>query len=291
MSENYIKPEIKVARKRSNRPVRNIHFAFDEKYAKLGQGLTYIIETHGCQANEADSEQMVGLLRAMGFEEARAIDEADLIIINTCAVRETAESKVYGEIGRLKKYKRLNPNLVIAIGGCMPQEEVTVERILAKHRHVDIVFGTHNLYRLPELLHRVIVDKQRVIEVFSEEGEIVENLPTIRKNRYKAWVNIMFGCDEFCTYCIVPYTRGKERSRHPDAIVEEVSKLAAQGYMEVTLLGQNVNSYGLDDPELGCDFPELLTRLKKIPIPRIRFTTSHPKDFSDRLIDVLATGG
>ncbi len=290
-NNNIVAPEIRAARRRTHDPAMEIDFVFEDKYANLGNGKSYFIETHGCQANEADSEQLAGILVKMGFVLADSVAEADIVIINTCAVRETAESKVYGEIGRLKQYKRSRPDMIIAIGGCMPQEEVTVERILAKHQHVDIVFGTHNLYRFPELLYRALISKEKIVEVFSEEGAIVEDIPVLRKNKFKAWVNIIYGCDEFCTYCIVPYTRGKERSRRPEQIISEVTGLIAEGYKEVTLLGQNVNSYGLDNSGLNCDFPDLLDRLRELPIPRIRFTTSHPKDFSDKLIGVLAKGG
>lgn len=284
------KPIIQVARKRSLREVAIENFVIDERFFALGKNISYMIQTHGCQANEADSEKIRGLLEMVGFTPTEDIETAGLIVVNTCAVRESAENKVYGEIGRLKKYKKIRPDLIIALGGCMSQEETTVEKILKTYPQVDIIFGTHNLHQLLEYLDTLIAKKQRVIEVFSEEGRIVENVPTVRMNRFKAWVNIMYGCDEFCTYCIVPYTRGKERSRKMEHIIAEVRELIDQGYKEVTLLGQNVNSYGLDIPEEDCTFPKLLEKLSETDIKRIRFTTSHPKDFSKELIDVLAKG-
>jgi tRNA-2-methylthio-N6-dimethylallyladenosine synthase len=284
------KPEIKLARKRSSSLTNTTRFVMDERFSDLGRDRSYLIQTHGCQANESDSERIAGLLVAMGFSPAKSVETADLIIINTCAVRENAEAKVFGEIGRLKQFKESNPNMILAIAGCMPQEEVVVEKILKTYRHVDIVFGTHNLHQLPQYLDLVIREKRQLIDVFSEEGDIVENVPAVRANRFKAWVNIMYGCDEFCTYCIVPYTRGKERSRHADDIVSEIKGLIADGYQEVTLLGQNVNAYGLDLPDGSITFADLLETLSLLPIPRIRFTTSHPKDFSPRLIEVLSRG-
>ncbi len=290
MKTSINKPTIIAARKRSPREVVIENFEIDERFFGLGKQLNYLIQTHGCQANEADSEKIRGLLEMVGFNPTEEIENADLIIVNTCAVRESAENKVYGEIGRLKKFKKIKPGLIIALGGCMSQEEATVEKILKTYPQVDIVFGTHNLHQLLEYLYKKIVDKQRVIEVFSEEGKIVENVPSVRMNRYKAWVNIMYGCDEFCTYCIVPYTRGKERSRKQEQIIKEVQELIEEGYQEVTLLGQNVNSYGLDLPDIDCTFPNLLKKLSQMDIKRVRFTTSHPKDFSQELVDVLATG-
>lgn len=282
------KPNLKQARKRSRDVVSVIEYHTDDYIKDLGIGKKYLIQTHGCQANEADTEVIKGMLQSQGFEETNAIEDTDLIVINTCAIRENAENKVFGELGRLKSYKRVNPNLIIAVAGCMPQEEATVERILSKYKHVDIVFGTHNISRFLNYLYYVMKENKKMIEVFSEEGNIVEHLPQARDNRFKAWVNIMYGCDEFCTYCIVPYTRGKERSRRKEYIVEEVKKLVEMGYKEITLLGQNVNSYGLDFQDEDYSFADLLDELSDLDIPRIRFTTSHPKDFSDELIDVIA---
>ena len=211
--------------------------------------------------------------------------------MNTCAIRENAENRVFGELGRLKKYKKNNPDLIMGVCGCMPQEEKVVERLLKKFQHVDLVFGTHNIYKLPEYLETVVMSKERVIEVFSEEGSIVENMPKIRENTRKAWVNIMYGCDEFCTYCIVPYTRGKERSRNKEHILAEVQELIDKGYKEITLLGQNVNSYGRDFKDQKYKFADLLKELNQMDISRVRFTTSHPKDFDLETVMVLANAG
>ncbi|MBU1144407.1 MAG: tRNA (N6-isopentenyl adenosine(37)-C2)-methylthiotransferase MiaB [Firmicutes bacterium] len=291
MSEtNYNKPLLKNARKRSFNETIVSEYQIPLEIKNFGKNKKYLIQTHGCQANEADSEKLRGLLETEGFFKTDDLNEADLIIINTCAIRKNAENKVFGEIGRLKKYKVLNPNLVLAVGGCMPQEEEVVEKLLKTYPQVDIIFGTHNLHKFLEYLYRVMIQKERMIEVLSFEGEIVEHVPTVRENRYKAWVNIMYGCDEFCTYCIVPYTRGKERSRKPIHIIEEINELITQGYKEVTLLGQNVNSYGLDFVNEKYTFADLLKELSSLPIERIRFTTSHPKDFSFDLIDMLAKG-
>ena len=282
------KPDLRKARKRSRDEVQVIEYQIDDYIKNLGVGKKYLIQTHGCQANEADTEVIKGMLESQAFKETNILEEADLIVINTCAIRENAENKVFGELGRLKSYKRVNPDLIIAVAGCMPQEEATVERILSKYKHVDIVFGTHNISSFLNYLYYVMVENKKMIEVFSEEGNIIEHLPQARDNRFKAWVNIMFGCDEFCTYCIVPYTRGKERSRRKEYIIEEVKKLVELGYKEITLLGQNVNSYGLDFADEQYDFADLLNELSDLDMPRIRFTTSHPKDFSDELIDVIA---
>lgn len=287
---DYKLPELNKARKRLHNETEIIHYELDEKFLTMGDGLTYIIQTHGCQANLADTEKLSGLLETAGFKKTNAEEEADVIIINTCAIRENAEKKVFGEIGRLKHLKMKNPDVIIAIGGCMPQEEVVVERLLKTYRQVDIIFGTHNLHQFLSFLYQAKVEKKRVVDVRSFEGDIIEDVPTARDHRFKAWVNIMFGCDEFCTYCIVPYTRGKERSRRPENIVDEVKELIAKGYQEVTLLGQNVNSYGLDFEDITYHFSDLLKELSALDIPRIRFTTSHPKDFNSETIDILATG-
>ena len=282
------RPDLKSARKRTKSEVEIKEYANIGNIKDIGKDKKYIIQTHGCQANEADSEVLRGLLESQGFTPTEHLEDTDLVIINTCAIRENAENKVFGELGRLKSYKRINPNMIIAVAGCMPQEEAVVERIIKKYPHVDLVFGTHNIDKLLDYLDFVLKTKKPLIEVYSKEGEIIEHLPQVRDNRFKAWVNIMFGCDEFCTYCIVPYTRGKERSRKKEYIIEEIKVLIKQGYQEITLLGQNVNSYGLDFVEEKYDFADLLEDLAKLDIPRIKFTTSHPKDFSGKLIDVIA---
>ncbi len=282
------KPDLGKARKRSRSIVETIEYNKDETIKNLGLGKKYLIQTHGCQANEADTEILKGMLEDQGFVNTDKLEEADLVLINTCAVRENAENKVFGELGRLKSYKRVNPDMILIIAGCMSQEEATIDKIMTKYKHVDMVIGTHNISDFLVHLNLVINEKKKMIEVLSHEGNIVERLPHARDHRFKAWVNIMYGCDEFCTYCIVPYTRGKERSRQKEYIIEEVKALKAAGYHEITLLGQNVNSYGLDFEDKSYTFPHLLNDLSETGIERIRFTTSHPKDFSDELIDVIA---
>ncbi|WP_100404409.1 tRNA (N6-isopentenyl adenosine(37)-C2)-methylthiotransferase MiaB [Bacillus solitudinis] len=257
----------------------------------IGHGKKFLIRTYGCQMNTHDSENMAGLLLDMGFESTEETEEADVILLNTCAIRENAENKVFGEIGHLKTLKVEKPELIVGVCGCMSQEENVVNRIMQKHQHIDLIFGTHNIHRLPHLLRDALYGKEMVIEVWSKEGDIVENMPRARKGKTLAWVNIMYGCDKFCTYCIVPYTRGKERSRHPEDIIAEVRDLARQGYKEITLLGQNVNAYGKDLEGNKFGLGELMAEIHKIDIPRVRFTTSHPRDFDDYLIEVLAQGG
>ncbi|WP_027963259.1 tRNA (N6-isopentenyl adenosine(37)-C2)-methylthiotransferase MiaB [Halalkalibacillus halophilus] len=287
----YEEPNLRKAQKRGKQDVvYHDDFKIDEQFQGLGTGKKYLIRTYGCQMNEHDTEVMSGIFEAMGYEATTDTKEADVILLNTCAIRENAENKVFGEIGHLKPLKVENPDLIIGVCGCMSQEEAVVNRILEKHHQVDLIFGTHNIHRLPQLVHNAHLSKERVIEVWSKEGDVIENLPKRRAGNIKAWVNIMYGCDKFCTYCIVPYTRGKERSRRPEDIIQEVRHLAAQGYKEVTLLGQNVNAYGKDlDIEYGLG--DLMDEIRKIDIPRVRFTTSHPRDFDDRLIEVLAKGG
>lgn len=285
--DKYFKPDLNQARKRSKKTVEELKFQLGEAHEKIGLGKTYKIDTYGCQGNEADSETMAGILELMGFTKTDHEDQADVIIINTCAIRENAENRIWGELGRLKNYKRQNPNLILGLAGCMAQEENVVERVLKKYQHVDIVFGTHNIHMLPEYIETAMFSKERVIEVFSREGEIIENLPKVRQHHFKAWVNIMFGCDEFCTYCIVPYTRGKERSRSKDEVIQEVKELVKQGYKEVTLLGQNVNAYGKDIKTDDYTFGDLLRDLDQTGIERIRFTTSHPHDLDEKTMHAM----
>ncbi|MFA5006397.1 MAG: tRNA (N6-isopentenyl adenosine(37)-C2)-methylthiotransferase MiaB [Candidatus Izemoplasmatales bacterium] len=284
------KPSLALARKRSQTASAFSAFTLPEGLSGFAAGRTFAIETYGCQANEADTERIAGLLLACGYEPAASSAEADLIVFNTCAIRENAENKVFGELGRIKGYKLTRPGMKIAVGGCMPQEEAVVERILKKYDQVDVVFGTHNLHELPGMLRRAD-EGVRVVDVRSEEGGIVENVPRRRIAGPRAWVSIMYGCDEFCTYCIVPYTRGRERSRRPEDILAEIAALAAEGVREVTLLGQNVNSYGLDFQDRTYRFSDLLDAVRLLPVDRVRFTTSHPKDFSDDLVSSLARGG
>ena len=276
----YIKPDLKQARKRLTKDTEKIDFILEDQYKNIGNGKKYNVITFGCQGNEADSEVMSGILEQMGFKPS-AKEEADVLIINTCAIRENAEERFYGTIGGLKALKQNKKDMVICICGCMPQEEKTITKILDKYPQIDVVFGTHNIHMLPKYIKEAFDSKKRVIEVYSTEGNIVEKLPHIRVSNKKAWVNIMFGCDEFCTYCIVPYTRGKERSRRPEFIIEEVKDLVKNGYLEVTLLGQNVNAYGKDFTDIDYTFSNLLLDLSDTGIERIRYTTSHPRDLDE----------
>jgi len=290
-SKYFQPPSYKDAKKRGKEDVQvHYDFAIPEELSRFGEGKRYMIRTYGCQMNEHDSETMKGMLEAMGYEPTDEKLDADVILLNTCAIRENAEDKVFGELGHLKSLKLEKPNLVLGVCGCMSQEEGVVNRILSKHQHVDLIFGTHNIHRLPKLLQDAYYAKEMVVEVWSKEGDIIENMPKKREGM-KAWVNIMYGCDKFCTYCIVPYTRGKERSRRPEDVIAEVRELARQGFKEVTLLGQNVNAYGKDLEDIEYRFGDLMDDIRKIDIPRIRFTTSHPRDFDDHLIEVLAKGG
>lgn len=265
-------------------------FAIPEELQHMGAGKTYHIITYGCQMNEHDSETMMGMLEAMGYEYTADKLQADVILLNTCAIRENAEDKVFGELGHLKRLKTEKPDLILGVCGCMAQEEPVVRRIMQKYTYVDLIFGTHNIHRLPHLLKEAFFSKEMVLEVWSMEGDIIENLPKKREG-LKAWVNIMYGCDKFCTYCIVPYTRGQERSRRPEDVIAEVRELARQGFKEITLLGQNVNAYGKDFSDRSYTFANLMDDINKIDIPRVRFTTSHPRDFDDELIAVLAKRG
>ncbi|MGI6567240.1 MAG: tRNA (N6-isopentenyl adenosine(37)-C2)-methylthiotransferase MiaB [Firmicutes bacterium] len=245
------------------------------------------IRTFGCQMNERDTETIQGLLQQEGYGFTDNPEAADLILYNTCCVRENPERKVYGQVGMLQELKAKKPGLIIGICGCMPQQREELPVLLERLPHVDLFFGTHNIYRLPELLHRICATGERVVEILDEGGEPVEGLPAMRSSSFKAFVTIMHGCNNFCSYCIVPYVRGREHSRSPQAIVEEVQSLANGGVKEVTLLGQNVNSYG-KDLQSDADFADLLEMVNQVPgIEWIRFTTSHPKDISDKLIRQL----
>ncbi|MCC8122547.1 MAG: tRNA (N6-isopentenyl adenosine(37)-C2)-methylthiotransferase MiaB [Oscillospiraceae bacterium] len=247
-----------------------------------------LVDTYGCQQNEADSERLRGYLRAMGYAMTEQEDEADVIVINTCAIREHAEDRVFGNIGALVHTKRRNPGQVICLCGCMAQEEHVAERIRGSFRHVDLVFGPHALWRFPELLWRVVSRRGRVFENTDEPGSIAEGIPLLRKEGVKAWVSIMYGCNNFCTYCIVPYVRGRERSRAPEVILDEVRALVRQGYRDITFLGQNVKSYGKDRGR-AVDFADLLRMANEIPGEfLLRFMTSHPKDASQKLFDTMA---
>lgn len=246
----------------------------------LNREMRYCIVTLGCQMNAHDSETIAGMLDEMGMTPAESREQADLVLYNTCCVRENAENKALGNVIWLKELKALKPDLIIGVGGCMMQEEGMGEKVRKMYPFVDLAFGTHNMYRLPELLYRVICEKQRAIEITQEDGGICEGLPVHRRNNFSAYINIMYGCNNYCSYCIVPYVRGRERSRDMDKIVEEAKALADSGVQEIMLLGQNVNSYMGG----GAHFAELLYRLDQLDIPRVRFMTSHPKDISDELI-------
>ncbi len=254
-----------------------------------GRKRKYFIETYGCQMNEHDSEKLSAMLLQMGFEAGMLRDKADIIIFNTCCIRENAELKVYGNLGHMKSLKRKNPDLIIAVCGCMMQQAHIVDEIKNKYKHVDLVFGTHNVHNFPKLLMDVLkTPKNLIVEVWENEGKIIEGMPVDRKYITKAFVNIMYGCNNFCTYCVVPYVRGRERSRSVEAIVSEIETLVSRGTKEVTLLGQNVNSYGKTLEE-KTDFADLLRRINDIDgLKRLRFMTSHPKDISKKLIDTMA---
>ena len=280
-------PSMKDAKLRRKLDIETIRYRLEDKYNGMGIGKTYYIFTYGCQGNEADSEIMAGILEELGYTLSTDPMNSDVVLLNTCAIRENAEQRIWGVLGQLKGKKRENPNMIIGICGCMPQEENATNKILESYGFIDIVFGTHNRHHIPELLYQAYLTKSNVVEVLSNEGNIVEETPKARESKFKAWVNIMFGCDEFCTYCIVPYTRGRERSRAKDDIIAEVKDLVSKGYKEITLLGQNVNAYGKD---LGIDytFGDLLYDLDKTGIERIRYTTSHPKDLDEKTMVAMA---
>ena len=282
------KPDLLKAKIRTKEEVRTKtnEYIVKENLKQLGLNKKYYVKTYGCQMNEHDSENIKAILEDMSFTETDEMESADLILLNTCAIRENAHNKVFGMIGRIKNLKEKNPNLIAGICGCMAQEEVVVNEILERYNFLDIVFGTHNIHNLPNILYTAINKKDLEIEVLSIEGEVIENIPAKRDSKYKAWVNIMYGCDKFCTYCIVPYTRGKQRSREHQYIIDEVKELVEKGYQEVTLLGQNVNAYGKDLND-NYDMSNLLEDVAKTGINRIRFVTSHPWDFNDKMIEVI----
>lgn len=277
----YVSPEEMARQQRFIDEIKELNY---RKEVKTGKKKLYCLNTFGCQMNEHDSEKLAGMLAEMGYAETDNVNESDLVIYNTCCVRENAELKVYGHLGMLKPLKNQKPDLVIAVCGCMMQQPEVVEHIKKTYSHVDLIFGTHNLYKFPELLYSAMDSQTTVVDVWDCDGQIAENVAIERKDGVKAWVTVMYGCNNFCTYCIVPYVRGRERSRSMDDILEEVRMLGGQGFKEITLLGQNVNSYGKDIGD-GTSFAELIREVNKIPgIERIRFTTSHPKDLSDDLI-------
>lgn len=251
---------------------------------------SYFIKTHGCQANLRDEETLSGLLNGIGMKRCETQEEASIIIINTCSVRENANNKVYAEIGNIKKLKEKNKDSILILCGCMVETKDTLNNLINKYPHIDIIFGTHNIDDLVKLLYLYMdnKNKKRIVDVSSKEGDIIEDLPVSRNNKFSAFVNITFGCDKFCTYCIVPQTRGKERSRNIDDILKECQLLIKEGYKEITLLGQNVDSYGKDLKDQNIDFAYLLDKVASLPIKRVRFLTSYPSEFKDDVIDVIA---
>ncbi len=277
-------PNMIEAKKRTKIPVKYNYYNIDKN--DNFKGKKYFIRTYGCQMNVHDSEEIKALLESVGYQETLDMETSDLIILNTCAIRENAHDKVFGFLGRCKHLKKEKKDLIIALCGCMAQEEHVIDEILNKHKYIDIVFGTHNINELPNMLLEKI--NKTNINVYSKEGEVIEvgNLYK-RDSKYSAWVNIMYGCDKFCTYCIVPYTRGKQRSRKSKDILKEIEELKNKGYKEITLLGQNVNAYG-KDLENEITFSELLESVAKTNIERIRFVTSHPWDFTDEMIEIIA---
>ncbi|MBQ2941056.1 MAG: tRNA (N6-isopentenyl adenosine(37)-C2)-methylthiotransferase MiaB [Clostridia bacterium] len=258
---------------------------FAEKVKNIiGEGKKYLLITLGCQQNESDSEKLHGMLSEMGYTETELIDEADLILYNTCAVRENAEKKLFGRIGALKPYKEKNPDLIIGVCGCMTQQKGMDERFRRYYKYVDMVFGTYSLYALPEILYKVIEDRAQIRDIRDIDGEVTEGIPIKRQSNVKAYLSVMYGCNNFCSYCVVPYVRGRERSREYKDVLDEAKSIASSGIKEIMLLGQNVNSYNG-----GLSFAELVAKVSEIDgIERIRFMSSHPKDISSELIDVMA---
>ena len=282
-------PDLASARVRTKNKVciKRDDYVIPDSVKNIGRDKLYCIYTYGCQMNVHDSENISAIMEDMGYSRISEMDNADVIILNTCAIRENAHNKVMGMLGRIKHLKESKKDIITIFCGCMAQEEGISNELKDKYKWVDIVMGTHNINKLPIYMENIIKTNKQDIEVFSIEGDIIEGLPVKRDSKYKAWVNIMYGCDKFCTYCIVPYTRGKQRSRLPKDIIEEVKGLVRDGYMEVTLLGQNVNAYG-KDLELDYGMDNLLEDVAKTGIKRVRFVTSHPWDFSLDMLNVIA---
>ena len=283
--ENGQEPAVNEA-ERQREFLRKVREFVEEKAAESGRSLTFHVTTFGCQMNARDSEKLTGMLLEAGYVE-KETEDADFVIYNTCSVRENANNKVYGRLGYLHGYKKQNPDMKIALCGCMMQEDIVLEKLRKSYPFVDIIFGTHNIYTFPELLLSSWETGTQIIDIWKEHGEIVEDLPSKRKYPFKSGVNIMFGCNNFCSYCIVPYVRGRERSRNPEDIINECRMLAEDGVVEIMLLGQNVNSYG-KTLQQKRPFADLLDEIANIPgIQRIRFMTSHPKDLSEDLMNVM----
>ena len=277
-------PNMLDAKKRNQEKVNYIYETRESN--DIFAGKKYYIKTYGCQMNVHDSEEIKSLIENLGYTETDNYEESDLIILNTCAIRENAHNKAEGMLGRIKHLKETKENIIVIFCGCMAQEEKLVNKI-KDYKWLDIICGTHNYHKIPEYLNKYIKENEKIREVYSIEGNVIENIPVKRDSKYTAWVNIQYGCDKFCTYCIVPYTRGKQRSRLPKDIIEEVQELYNNGYQEVTLLGQNVNAYGKDLNQ-DYDFADLLGEVSQTGIPRIRFVTSHPWDFTDKMIETIS---
>ena len=282
-------PNLKEARKRTDKEVKIIRdeYIIPDNVKNIGKNKKYHVITYGCQMNVHDSENISAILEDLKYTQTDDVDNADIIVINTCAIRENAHNKVVGMLGRIKHLKETKKDIITVFCGCMAQEESIANMLKDKYKWVDIVFGTHNIHKLPIYLSDLYKEKKQEIEVYSIEGDVYEGIPVKRDSKYKAWVNIMYGCDKFCSYCIVPYTRGKQRSRLPEDVLNEVKKLKDDGYMEITLLGQNVNAYG-KDLNISYNMANLLRDVANIGIQRIRFITSHPWDFTDEMIDVIS---
>ena len=279
-------PNMIDAKKRSNESVKILYDDYNiDNIENIGVDKKYFILTYGCQMNVHDSEYISGIMEDMGYIKTEKMEDASVIIVNTCAIRENAHNKAEGMLGRIKHLKEEKDNIIVIFCGCMAQEEGLVNKI-KDYKWIDIICGTHNYHKIPEYICEYM-KKGNVCEVYSIEGNVIENIPVVRDSKYTAWVNIQYGCDKFCTYCIVPYTRGKQRSRRSEDIIDEVRELYNNGYSEVTLLGQNVNAYGKDFDN-DYDFACLLGEVSQTGIPRIRFVTSHPWDFTDKMIDVIS---
>lgn len=278
-------PDLMVAKDRSKVDVKEKKLDLDIK--PFFKGKKYFLRTYGCQMNVHDSEEIKYYLESLGYTAVDALEDADIVILNTCAIRENAKDKVFGYLGRCKHLKKTKRDLIIAITGCLMQQPKEIEEIHNRHKYIDIIVGTHNLNELPSMIINANQKHLQEIEVYSNSDIVFENVKYNRDSKFSAWINIIYGCDKFCTYCIVPYTRGRERSRKIEEILDEVRDLKDKGYLEITLLGQNVNAYG-KDLNLGYDFATLLEEVAKIGIPRIRFVTSHPWNFTDKMIDVIA---
>ena len=278
-------PNMNDAKKRHQSKV--IYKEYSGVNYNFGINKNYYVRTYGCQMNEHDGERIKGMLESAGYSETEDINKADIIILNTCAIRENAHDKVFGFLGIVNNLKKKNKNLVVGICGCMAQERSVVDEIMSKYKFVDFVLGTHNLYDLLNVVYKCINDRGQNIEVYSYDGDVIEDIPEKRESNISAWVDIILGCDKFCTYCIVPYTRGTQRSRKKEEIIKEVNELKNKGYKEVTLLGQNVNAYGKDIYE-NYNLANLLRDVSKSGIDRIRFVTSHPWDFTDEMIDAIS---